>query len=114
MTSKFTNSLSLWLYQKIGLEIKTNRKKNSFTQQELADKVSLNRTSIAKMEAGKQRFSLDTLYILANAMNIEPIKLLPELSQFKPKKNVSDIFTEAKSSEKLSKDELESLINAMK
>ena len=48
-----------------------------FTQQALADKVSLTRTSITNIERGRQHIQLHTLYSLAKALEVEVVDLLP-------------------------------------
>lgn len=47
------------------------RKMNHLTQQELADKVGLTKTSISCYESGTRTPTLDTLIDLANELNVE-------------------------------------------
>lgn len=47
------------------------------SQETLASRSSLSRTSITNIEKGRQHVSLDVLYRLADAMGIEPSALLP-------------------------------------
>ena len=54
---------ALMAYEKIavGLQIKKNRKKMRVTQQQLAKKLKTSQSVIARIEAGKQNITLDTL-----------------------------------------------------
>ena len=65
------------LYELLGQTISTQRDKQDFTQQQLADKVSLTRTSITNIEHGRQHIQLHTLYVLAKALGVEVVDLLP-------------------------------------
>jgi transcriptional regulator with XRE-family HTH domain len=47
------------------------------SQETLASRSSLSRTSITNIEKGRQHVSLDVLYRLADAMGVEPRALLP-------------------------------------
>ncbi len=72
------------LYEQIGKRLKTLRlgdKNRQLTQEKLADSVSLERTSITNIEAGKQRVPLHVLYELCNALNIEISEVLPRYSE---------------------------------
>lgn len=48
------------------------------TQQDLADKVGLTRTSVTNIEKGNQQVSLAMLYRFASALNVSPTDLLPD------------------------------------
>jgi len=56
-------------YYDILLELKKTRLKIGYTQQELADRASLPRTTITKIESGKHNPTLDTLMTIASAMD---------------------------------------------
>lgn len=47
------------------------------TQQALADKVELSRSSVANIEGGRQQFPLHMLVLLASAVETSPANLLP-------------------------------------
>lgn len=47
------------------------RKRNNLTQQELADRVGLTKTSISCYESGTRTPTLDTLIDLANELNVD-------------------------------------------
>jgi transcriptional regulator with XRE-family HTH domain len=48
------------------------------TQQAVADRVGLTRTSITNIERGAQHISLHQLYLLAAAVGLQPAELLPK------------------------------------
>jgi len=48
------------------------------TQQDVAERVGLTRTSITNIERGAQHIGLHQLYLLAAAVGLEPAQLLPE------------------------------------
>ncbi|MFA5169722.1 MAG: helix-turn-helix transcriptional regulator [Candidatus Paceibacterota bacterium] len=60
-------------YQKIKLayEISQLRKKKNMSQVELAQKIGTTQSVVARMEAGKQNLSVDTLSKIASAFNCE-------------------------------------------
>ncbi len=68
------------IYSAIGERIVTARKSCGFTQADLAEMIGLTRVSIVNMEAGRQRFAIDTLYKLAAALGTEVFELLPDVS----------------------------------
>lgn len=65
------------IYNTIGQNIKKYRKKLRLTQRELADKSLVSENLIAKLESiTRQTISIDTLELIANALEIEICKLL--------------------------------------
>jgi transcriptional regulator with XRE-family HTH domain len=56
------------LYEQIGAKIRKYRKDSGLNQEELAQKVDLNRSSIAQIETGKQAVSIHTLYSMAELL----------------------------------------------
>jgi transcriptional regulator with XRE-family HTH domain len=71
------SSMDRRLYELLGQTIADKRDNKAFTQQQLADKVSLTRTSITNIERGRQHIQLHTLYLLAKALSVEVVDLLP-------------------------------------
>lgn len=65
-------------YMKIGLNIAYYRKISGMTQEELAERVGLSRQLIGNLEAPGvlQKPSLDTLFRIAEALDVEEHKLL--------------------------------------
>ena len=54
---------------KLAYEMAQLRKKNKMSQLELAKKIGTTQSVVARMEAGKQNFSVDTLSNVADALN---------------------------------------------
>lgn len=67
------------LYIKIGKLIRTERGKKKLTQNELAMKIGLKRTSITNIESGSQKIQIHDLYSIARAFSIPVQSLLPEM-----------------------------------
>src|SRR5262245_37572344 len=67
-------------YVSVGKKVKQARENNSYTQEELAAKVSLSRTSITNIELGRQQFMAHTLIEIAIALSVPPASLLPEIN----------------------------------
>lgn len=66
-------------YQELGRRIRAARKKSHFTQEALALKISLNRTSITNIEQGRQQLLVHTLVEIANVLDVAPESLLPKI-----------------------------------
>jgi len=77
------------LYSRFGRQLRTARKDAGLTQQELAERVSLTRTSITNIESGAQHISLRQLYLLAAAVGLSPAQLLPD-----PDGAIEDLISE--------------------
>lgn len=65
------------LYAHVGACIREWRLKRGLNQGELAARVSLARTSITNIEAGRQKTLLHTFVDIARALGVEPALLLP-------------------------------------
>lgn len=65
-------------YRALGLNIAYYRKKRGLTQEQLAEKAGVERSRISKTEIAWTGTSLDTLYKIADALEVEPYKLLME------------------------------------
>ena len=67
-------------YKHIGLKISYYRKLRGLTQEQLAEMIDKNLAFIGAVEAPNvnRTVSLDTLFDIADALNIEPYKLLKE------------------------------------
>jgi transcriptional regulator with XRE-family HTH domain len=66
------------IYREFGRILKKRRKEAKLTQDDIANKVGLVRTSITNIEQGKQHVSLHMLFQLADAIGARPQDLLPE------------------------------------
>ncbi len=70
-------ALSDQLYSIIGKLVRTERERAKLTQDELAHRVGLTRTSISNIESGRQKIQVHTLYALAEALHVSADTLLP-------------------------------------
>ncbi len=81
------------LYVSIGKKIKDARKKARLSQEGLAKKISLSRSSLSNIEIGKHQPSLYTLYELALALNCEIQDLLPSIEDYKSKSEIDEKYS---------------------
>lgn len=65
-------------YRVFGTKLRKARKSAGLTQEALADRVKLSRTSITNIELGKQHIPLHMLETFASAVGVQPCALLPE------------------------------------
>lgn len=65
-------------YTELGLNIAFYRKKKSFTQEQLAEKVGISRSHLSSIEAPNivKTFSIELLFRIANALEVKPYMLL--------------------------------------
>lgn len=63
-------------YRKLGLNIGYYRRERSFSQEELAEAAGASRATVGKVEVGMVGISLDMLFNIADALDVEPYKLL--------------------------------------
>lgn len=66
------------VYHEFGLLVRKARLAADLTQQELARRVGLTRTSITNIESGRQVVALHTLFSLAASLDIDSTALLPK------------------------------------
>jgi transcriptional regulator with XRE-family HTH domain len=77
-------------YASAGKKICDARAAKRMTQEELASRVSLTRTSIINIEKGRQQILLHTLVDIARELGVAPAELLPALSD---DRNSADVRT---------------------
>ena len=63
-------------YRKFGLNVAYYRKDRKFTQEGLAEAINADRSTIAKIENATVGTTLDMLFNSAEALDVEPCKLL--------------------------------------
>ena len=63
-------------YRKFGLNVAYYRKDRRFTQEGLAEAINADRSTIAKIENAAVGATLDTVFDIADVLEIEPYKLL--------------------------------------
>jgi transcriptional regulator with XRE-family HTH domain len=66
------------LYEQFGRRVKKARLAAKLTQEEVASRVGLKRTSITNIERGRQHIVLHQLFLLASAVGVSPGELLPD------------------------------------
>jgi transcriptional regulator with XRE-family HTH domain len=72
------------LYEIVGRRVREARKASKLTQEELASRVSMTRTSVTNIEKGRQKLLLHTLFELAAAMKVQIVQLVPEPVENQP------------------------------
>lgn len=65
------------IYVAIGRNVRRERQRLKWSQEDLAGRVGFLRTSVANIEAGRQRVPLHTLCEIAAAFDVMPGRLLP-------------------------------------
>jgi DNA-binding XRE family transcriptional regulator len=65
------------LYWEVGIAIRRKRELLGMSQEELANRAGIGRTSIVNIEGGRQRLPLTTLYDIADALQVQAVQLLP-------------------------------------
>lgn len=65
------------VYRSVGELVRKHRKRERLTQQQLADAVSLSRTSITNLEKGRQHIPLHVLFSIAHTLHLRPEALIP-------------------------------------
>ena len=65
------------LYKEFGSALRRRRREAKLTQQQVAERVHLSRTSITNIEHGRQHVALHQLFLLASAVGCQPEELLP-------------------------------------
>jgi transcriptional regulator with XRE-family HTH domain len=68
------------IYRVFGSRLKELREEKKVTQEELARRVDLSRTSITNIEKGRQRIMLHQFVDLADALQADPSELFPSKS----------------------------------
>lgn len=65
-------------YKTLGLNIAYYRKRLGLTQEQLAEKAGIERSRLSKTEIAWTGTSLDVVFKIAEALNVEPYKLFVE------------------------------------
>ena len=66
------------IYKELGRRLRKARKDAHLTQNAVAERVGLSRTSITNIEKGRQHIPIHTLMSLADAVGVHPEELLPD------------------------------------
>ena len=65
-------------YRKLGLNIAYYRRQKGLTQEQLAEKAGIERSRVSKTEIAWVGTSLDIIFKIADALEVEPYKLFIE------------------------------------
>ena len=82
------------LFALIGERIKQRRIDRGKTQAWLAKRVGVLRTSVTNIETGRQKAPLHVIYALCNALEVDPLEILPRPSEVR-RLDDEDIFIDA-------------------
>jgi transcriptional regulator with XRE-family HTH domain len=69
------------LYAVIGENVRSIRERAGLSRDDLAARVGISKTSIAQFEGGYQRLPLETIYLIAYALSVGIVALLPALEE---------------------------------
>lgn len=69
------------LYHQFGRFVRAHRLAKGLSQEKLASRLKLSRTSITNIERGKQRVLLHQVFEIAAALDISPEALVPTMAQ---------------------------------
>lgn len=78
-------------YSALGSQIRRKRVDAELTQEQLADALALNRTSVTNIEKGKQRILLHTFVQIAEILKMDLTDLMPLSSRIRSSPTVSGV-----------------------
>jgi transcriptional regulator with XRE-family HTH domain len=67
------------IYKRLGVAVLARRKRRGLSQGQLGNIVGLTRSSVANIEAGRQRVLLHDVYAFCGAFDVTPQTLLKEV-----------------------------------
>jgi len=79
------------LYKLLGERIRKMREESGLSQEQIAKKIGLGRSSVSNIEGGKHQIPLSTLYQLSRSLEKEIHMILPTYNEVVEKMNASDI-----------------------
>ena len=59
------------IYIRIGFNLMKQRRLKGWTQEQLAEKSGVSRSRISKMENGKENFNIESLFLIAQSLEID-------------------------------------------
>jgi transcriptional regulator with XRE-family HTH domain len=65
-------------YVAVGNRVRSARHEAGLSQSMLARRIGFTRSSVANLEAGRQHITLHLFVLIAQALDVEPVKLLPK------------------------------------
>jgi transcriptional regulator with XRE-family HTH domain len=67
-------------YVVVGKRVRAARENQDLSQATLARRIGFTRSSVANLEAGRQRIALHLFVLIARALGVDPVILLPDTS----------------------------------
>jgi transcriptional regulator with XRE-family HTH domain len=67
-------------YIAVGKQVRAARENQDLSQATLARRIGFTRSSVANLEAGRQRIALHLFVLIAKALGVDPVTLLPNTS----------------------------------
>ena len=64
------------IYKRIGFNLLKQRRLKVWTQEQLSERSGVSRSRISKMENGKENFNIESLFLIAQSLEIDFIELL--------------------------------------
>ena len=64
------------IYKRIGFNLLKQRPLKGWTQEQLSERSGVSRSRISKMENGKENFNIESLFLIAQSLEIDFIELL--------------------------------------
>lgn len=64
------------VYKRIGFNLLKQRRLKGWTQEQLSERSGVSRSRISKMENGKENFNIESLFLIAQSLEIDFIELL--------------------------------------
>ena len=64
------------IYKRIGFNLLKQRRLKGWTQEQLSERTGVYRSRISKMENGKENFNIESLFLIAQSLEIDFIELL--------------------------------------
>lgn len=80
-------------YAVLGRKIADIRSQLGMTQETLASKISLSRTSVINIEKGRQQLLVHTLADIAHALHVDPSDIISNL-QIREQKDITSVLKE--------------------
>ena len=84
------------LAELFGKAIRQRRLNKGWSQMKLAAEANLHLTALGSIERGRRNPSLLTVFLIANALEVEPAELIAEVSRETPDLGYSDSYTDQK------------------
>ena len=64
------------IYKRIGFNLLKQRRLKGWTQEQLSERSGVSRSRISKMENGKENFNIESLFLIAQSLEIDFVELL--------------------------------------